>query len=203
MDIPVTKQIKQKSALKRKSSSKDKTKEKRTKTSSSNVFEQSQMDEDVNDDDLYKPTEAELNECEKAENIKNIITNRQKKKQKHIQQIETQKDQTINKDVTRNEDYLKKWKYSKIDWKFEKIRQISIQQAVFDETKISTDIWPLALEYLCKSQGTARQKISELAEETINKLDKSIKYAKTTEEQRAILSSAQYQRARDLLQNIN
>ncbi|KAI8038967.1 hypothetical protein M5D96_007677 [Drosophila gunungcola] len=139
----------------------------------------------------------------RPENSNAVVTVRQKKKQKHQQRLEAQKNQNTNKEAKINKEYLLKWKESRQEWKFIKLRQISIQQTAFDEEKLDADLWPTALEYLASSQGAARSKISELAEEVIQKLDKEGEKLDDEAERQKLIESTRYQRARDLLQSFD
>lgn len=188
-------------AIKRKHKEKGSIAEKRSKTAN----EQDSGD-DAGDDDAeeaQEPTLDELRESERPDNQNAIVTVRQKKKQKHKQRLELQKDQTENKERYRNEEYLRKWKNLRSEWKFEKLRQISIQQTVFDEDKIGAEMWPIALEYLSGSKGAAKAQIIKLAEQCIEALDKQCSQEISEEEQKAIYDSSKYQRARDLLQSFD
>ncbi|XP_002135223.3 uncharacterized protein C7orf50 [Drosophila pseudoobscura] len=158
-------------------------------------------DDEENEESL--PTDAQLQEASKPENTKAIVTVRQKKKQKHQQRLEAQKDQNSNKEAKRNEEYLLQWKNSRAEWKFVKLRQISIQQTAFDEEKLAAEIWDIALEYLASSQGAARAKISKLADEVIEKLDKEGEKLEDEAERQKLIESTRYQRARDLLQSFD
>ena len=149
------------------------------------------------------PSLALLAESEKPENQNAILTVRQKKKLKHQERIQSQRSESSGKEMKRNEEYLQKWKHSRNEWKFEKLRQISIQQSVFDEKKLSASVWPLALEYLSGSKGAAKDKITKLAEDVIDKLDKQCTLAESEEARKAIVDSSEYQRARDLLQSFD
>ncbi|XP_017108550.2 cholesin [Drosophila bipectinata] len=149
------------------------------------------------------PTAEQLREAARPENTKAIVTVRQKKKQKHQQRLEAQRAQNSNKESELNKEYLLKWKQSREEWKFTKLRQISIQQTAFDEEKLDADLWPTALEYLASSQGAARAKISKLAEEEIEKLDKQCEKLEDESERQKLIESTLYQRARDLLQSFD
>ncbi|XP_033161734.1 uncharacterized protein C7orf50 homolog [Drosophila mauritiana] len=170
-------------------------KQKRSKTQECN----SEDDDDADS----QPTTAQLKEAARPENAYAVVTVRQKKKQKHQQRLEAQKSQSSNKDAKVNKEYLLKWKESRQDWKFNKLRQISIQQTAFDVEKLDEELWPTALEYLASSQGAARSKISQLAEEVILKLDKEGEKLEDEAERRKLIESTQYQRARDLLQSFD
>ncbi|XP_030385914.1 uncharacterized protein C7orf50 homolog [Scaptodrosophila lebanonensis] len=176
----------------------DMVKEKRNKRRQSMSEEENEAE---NEPEM--PTAEQLQEAAKPENSKAIVTVRQKKKQKHQQRIEEQKDQNANKDSNRNAEYLRKWKEARQEWKFNKLRQVSIQQTVFDDQKLSADVWPIALEYLAGSSGAAKTNITKLAEAVIEELDNQCQTLSEEAERQAILDSTRYQRARDLLQSFD
>lgn len=157
------------------------------------------MDDD-GEDDLHEPTLEELKESEKPENNLAIVTGRQKKKQKHQKLLEAQKGQSMEKEKQRNTEYLNKWKHARDSWKFEKLRQISIQQNMFDNDKLDENVWPIALEYLAGTKGSAKDKIIKMANDVIEEIDKLCENMETEEEKQETLNSVKYQRARDLLQ---
>ncbi|XP_039485377.1 uncharacterized protein C7orf50 homolog [Drosophila santomea] len=159
--------------------------------------------EEDDDEEDSQPTAAQLKEAARPENANAVVTVRQKKKQKHQQRLEAQKSQNSNKEAKVNKEYLLKWKESRQEWKFNKLRQISIQQTAFDEEKLDEELWPTALEYLASSQGAARSKISQLAEEVIQKLDKEGEKLEDEAERQKLIESTRYQRARDLLQSFD
>lgn len=141
-----------------------------------------------------------MKESEKPENTLAIVTGRQKKKQKHQKLLEAQKEHSMEKERQRNEEYLKKWKHCREDWKFEKLRQISIQQSMFDENILSTEYWNIALEYLAGSKGAAKDKVIKMANDVIDEVDKQCEAKETEEERQQLVNSVKYQRGRDLLQ---
>ncbi|ALC42907.1 CG15877 [Drosophila busckii] len=152
-------------------------------------------------DDL--PTADQLKEAAMPENLNAVVTVRQKKKQKHLKRLEAQKDQSADKEAKRNEEYLRKWRDSRQDWKFEKLRQISIQQTAFDEKKLNDDVWTIALEYLAGSKGAGKETMIKLAEDAIQKLDKECEELSEEVERQAVVDSTRYQRARQLLQSFD
>lgn len=177
-------------------------KEKRSKQTNESKEDASEENNvDGEGEDL--PTAEQLEEAAKPENSNAVVTVRQKKKQKHLQRLEAQKDQSADKEAKRNEEYLKKWKDNRQDWKFEKLRQISIQNFAFDEQKLSEDIWPIALEYLASSKGAAKAILTKLAEDVIQELDKKCDQLSEDEERKNIVESSRYQRARNLLQSFD
>ncbi|XP_053952942.1 uncharacterized protein C7orf50 homolog isoform X2 [Anastrepha ludens] len=188
--------------LKRKNKEKGVIKQKRSKHTDDGQDEAT-VDEPV-EEEMQEPTLEELCESEKPENVLAVVTVRQKKKKKHEQRLQTTKDQTVSKERYRNEEYLRKWKNARAEWKFEKLRQISIQRTVFEEEKISAEMWPIALEYLSSSKGAAKAQVIKLAEECIDELDKQCAQPNSSEEERkAVIDSSRYQRARDLLQSFD
>ncbi|KAH8305739.1 hypothetical protein KR059_009048 [Drosophila kikkawai] len=164
--------------------------------------QQTNSDDDGNEEDT-QPTEEQLREAALPENTNAVVTVRQKKKLKHQQRLEAQRGQNSNKEAKANKEYLLKWKESRDEWKFIKLRQISIQQTAFDGDKLDAELWPIALEYLASSQGAARAKISKLAEEVIQQLDKEGEKLEDEAERQKLIESTRYQRARDLLQNFD
>lgn len=164
--------------------------------------QESNSDDDDNEEET-QPTEAQLREAARPENANAVVTVRQKKKQKHQQRLEEQRGQSSNKEAKANKEYLVKWKESRDEWKFIKLRQISIQLTAFDEDKLDAELWPTALEYLASSQGAARAKISKLAEEVIQQLDKEGEKLEDEAERQKLIESTRYKRARDLLQSFD
>ena len=190
-----------KKSKKRKNKEKGDVQEKRSKSQQDEAEHEHNVDEDHEaGEDFHEPTLEELKESEKPENNLAIVTGRQKKKQKHLKLVEAQKGQSAEKEKQRNAEYLQKWKHSRDSWKFEKLRQISIQQTMFEQDKLSDDVWPLALEYLAGSKGAAKEKVLKLANDAIEEEDKRAELQETEEERQLILNSVKYQRARDLLQ---
>ncbi|XP_055912017.1 uncharacterized protein C7orf50 homolog [Eupeodes corollae] len=163
---------------------------------------QDQPNEVEDESEIREPTAEELLESEKPENVKAILTVRQKKKLKHQQRLEEQKNKCPLKEIARNQEYLLKWKNNRAEWKFEKLRQIGIQQTVFDETKISAEVWPIALAYLSGSKGAAKDEITKAAEAVIDEIDKECESAENGDTT-MITSSEKYRRARELLQTFD
>ncbi|EDV96818.1 uncharacterized protein C7orf50 homolog [Drosophila grimshawi] len=170
-------------------------KEKRSKSTDDN--------KDAEDDPEDMPTADQLAEAAKPENSNAIVTVRQKKKQKHLQRLEEKKYQSSDKEAKRNEEYLVKWRDCRQDWKFVKLRQISIQQNAFNEQKLNADIWAIALEYLAASKGASKTTVTKLAQDAIEQMDKQCELLTDEAERQAILDSTRYQRARNLLQSFD
>lgn len=173
--------------------------------SGKNINKRKHIDSDNDDDDneeiIRQPTVAELSQVNLPENLLGIKTKRQKKRQKHQELSETKQQTNHNRDLQRNRDYLHKWTHNRIEWKFEKLRQISIQNNMFNETIIDDELWTMTKEYLCGTKGSARSAMIKKAEEIISNLDekimKSIDNDATTTN---LTQSKNYERAREMLQ---
>ncbi|XP_075162137.1 uncharacterized protein LOC142234829 [Haematobia irritans] len=192
-----------KKSKKRKHKEKDIVKEKRSRIIEGTANDSNHEEDEQNDNDedvMEMPTLEQLKESEKPENNCAIVTGRQKKRQKHQKHVEAQKGQSIDREKQRNEEYLTKWKNSREEWKFEKLRQISIQQTMLDEHMMNDIIWATALEYLSGSKGAAREKIIKIANDVIEDIDKQCEDKEDESQKLAMVNSTKYQRARDLLQ---
>lgn len=148
------------------------------------------------DDEIHEPTLQEINESLKPENIKNIETVRQKKRTKHQHVVEVNKQSSLEREILRNIEYLNKWKMNRDSWKFEKLRQISIQNHLYDEANIDDDLWEIIVEYLSGTKGAARECIIKKSEGVINDIDSRL----TETNQKEMLSLKSYTRAREMLQ---
>ncbi|XP_037044279.1 uncharacterized protein C7orf50 homolog [Bradysia coprophila] len=148
------------------------------------------------DEETHEPTLQEINESLKPENIKNIDTGRQKKRAKHQQTVEVNKQSSKEREILRNIEYLNKWKSDRDSWKFEKLRQISIQNSLYDEANIDDDLWWLVTEYLSGAKGAARDCIIKKSQDIINDIDSRL----TETNKKEMLSLRNYKRAREMLQ---
>ncbi|KAJ8949481.1 hypothetical protein NQ318_005948 [Aromia moschata] len=92
--------------------------------------------------------------------------------------------------------YLSLWKHNREEWKFEKLKQIWLQQSLFEPSKIPSEFWNTVVEYFCGARGAIRTVILKSALEIIEKVDKS-EEDNTDENYLLIL-----QRARDIVQNL-
>jgi len=155
-----------------------------------------EQDSDHSDEELHEPTLLEINESLKPENIKDIETVRQKKRSKHQKVVEVNKQSSVEREILRNVEYLNKWKRNRELWKFEKLRQISIQNHLYDEQNIDDDLWCLIVEYLSGSKGAARNFIVKKSEEIIDDIDSRL----TETNKKEMLTLKNYERAREILQ---
>lgn len=77
-----------------------------------------------------------------------ILSKRQKKKLKQQKQQEKRKDD----DTVRTVAYLIKWHENRAEWKFEKLRQITIQKNILCGIVIPDEHFALALDYLSSTK---------------------------------------------------
>lgn len=138
----------------------------------------------------------EINESLKPENIKNVETGRQKKRTKHQKVVEVNKQSSKEREILRNVEYLNKWKSNRESWKFEKLRQISIQNHLYDEDNIDDGLWSLIIDYLSGTKGAARECIIKKSQEVINDIDSRL----TETNKKQMLNLKNYERAREMLQ---
>lgn len=99
-------------------------------------------------------TNAAENAVDEAANETNGLmpkpaqSKRQKKKLKQIQNVSQNKDKEIEKTIA----YLTKWNESRDEWKFEKLRQIFIQNNIFNDNVISEEHSAMAINYLVSAK---------------------------------------------------
>jgi len=120
---------------------------------------------------------------------------RARKRKKHLKLMEERK---LNSDLQLQQkglNYLSKWKHSKSEWKFEKLKQVWIQQSLLDSSKIPNEFWATALEYFSGTKGSSRQSALDEAIKVIEAEGENSE--EQSEEYRVKLS-----RARDIVQNL-
>lgn len=144
-----------------------------------------------------QPTEEEIQESKKPENQLNVETVRGKKRKLTQKNAEQSKEKLKNLEKESAVTYLKKWKNEKNRWKFEKLKQIFIQNNALNEDKFDEEMWPIVLEYLEKSKGASRKFLIETAEKVIQEVDQAIE---EDTQRTALLKGSRYMRARELLQ---
>lgn len=92
--------------------------------------------------------------------------------------------------------YLSKWKHARSDWKFEKLKQIWLQQNLFIVDKLPEEYWSTVVEYLNGSKGATRKIILKGALKIIEEED--IAEAENDDED----YQTKLRRARDVLQSL-
>lgn len=142
-----------------------------------------------------EPSKHEIEESFKPENVINVQTVRDKKRGVHKKIVEKTKETSDVREVEAVKMYLIKWRDDRDAWKFEKKKQIYIQNHCFDPKKIHDDEWNACLEYLEGSKGKSRESLVASAEKLITELD--------SQDQTDEVVSTKYNRARDLLQMLN
>lgn len=157
--------------------------------------EKSGHQSDDESDLIQQPTERELAESLKKENLIDIETVRGKKKNQHTQIVEKRKEDITKKEKESIEAYLKTWKTDKSSWKFEKRKQIYIQNNWQNLENISDKQFEICLEYIESSKGKCREEMVANAEKLIQKLD--------AQNEESDERQNQYNRARQLLQILN
>ncbi|XP_015187156.1 PREDICTED: uncharacterized protein C7orf50 homolog [Polistes dominula] len=164
-------------------SSEDKITSKRQKRGSIALVESNQSMEDLN------TTVSE----ESAKNTK--TPSKRKIKKEKAEQREAEKRQATKAEATQKAlTYVKKWKYSRSEWKFEKIRQIWLMDNLLDDTLIPDEVFPTVLEYFEGCKGMAREQLLKKGMDVVRIAEENIK--KKTE----TIESVSYKRARLLLQ---
>ncbi|XP_053665162.1 uncharacterized protein C7orf50 homolog [Anopheles marshallii] len=128
--------------------------------------------------------------------LKNKKGKREKGRDKHAVQVEEQKKKAKEKEREEIHQYLDCWRANREKWKFLKLRQIYIQDHVFDEDEINADLWPTALDYLSGTKGASKDILVKKAESIIRDGDA----AAAGEGDETLQASCKYERARELLQ---
>lgn len=178
---------------------------KKSKKAKTQTNDNDDSDENADDYMLHEPSASEVAQAMAPENQLDIETIRQKKKAKHQTNVEVNKLDSRQRERQRNSEYLHKWKHARIEWKFEKLRQISIQNNLFKDEEVGDNAaaasdddvtWAITVEYLAGTQGAARAKIVQKAEEIINDIDGRINEFNKNE----LVKLKNYNRAREILQ---
>ncbi|CAG9766308.1 unnamed protein product [Ceutorhynchus assimilis] len=163
-----------------------KSKKKKTKNEADS---QTPMDtgDNNNPDEEEEEVSKQTNKEEKKE------SNRSIKKRKHAKILEEKKVQIELELQQKALNYLSKWKHSKSEWKFEKLRQIWLQQNLFDSSKVPDEFWDTVVQYFNGAQGQSRQTV----------FDEALKFIENSSEEK---TDEEYQiklkRARDVVQNL-
>ncbi|XP_011695388.1 PREDICTED: protein MNN4 [Wasmannia auropunctata] len=138
---------------------------------------------------------------EAAENVKSTkeLSKRQLKKQKVLQE-ETKKRKSQKSNAKQKAlSYLSTWKYSRNEWKFEKLKQIWLMNNLLNEDAIPDSLFPVVLEYFEGCKGKAREGLLSKGMEVIRKAEMELDEDKKEE----IMKSIAYRRARQLLQTLH
>lgn len=140
------------------------------------ILETSEKIEDSNIEDKEKSTESsnpkkrkqklaaeELTENntedsnDTSSNKPKPLSIRAQKRLKHAKLLEEKK---LKSELGLQEkclNYLSKWKHAFNEWKFEKLRQIWLQQNLFDRNKIPDEFWDTVIDYMKNASGQVRE----------------------------------------------
>ncbi|KAL1506058.1 hypothetical protein ABEB36_005489 [Hypothenemus hampei] len=144
-----------------------------------------------------KQTGNELKHSDTTLNANNTVaekkeSNRALKRKKHAKFLEEKKLKIDIELQQKTLNYLSKWKHSRSEWKFEKLKQIWLQQNLLDNTKIPDQFWDTVVEYFCGSKGHSRQII----------LDDAVKVIESEENSDSDLHQTKLKRAKDIVQRL-
>ncbi|KAL6260011.1 hypothetical protein P5V15_009918 [Pogonomyrmex californicus] len=155
-----------------------------------------QLKEGCNDVTIDKS----LSRDDSNENVKipKKLSKRQLKKQKALQVIIQKKESSRINIMQKALSYVHRWKHSKNEWKFEKLKQIWLINNLLDENSISETFFPIVLEYFKDCRGKALEILLQKAVEIIKKAEKE----EDEEHKCKIMKSIAYKRARQLLQTL-
>uniref|UniRef100_A0A336L8D1 CSON001826 protein n=1 Tax=Culicoides sonorensis TaxID=179676 RepID=A0A336L8D1_CULSO len=125
---------------------------------------------------------------------------RSKKRKKNLEKAEkntnTRADKKYHDEII---SYIQTWESDKSSWKFQKTKQIFIQNNVFNDKIIIDDIWDTTLSYLSGSQGKAKDMLKGNAQKIIQKIDGEFEKSQNND----LLQQKNYLRARELLQMLD
>ncbi|RZB40741.1 DUF2373 domain containing protein, partial [Asbolus verrucosus] len=101
--------------------------------------------------------EAENEQCEKSSTeTKKKESIRERKRKRYMKLLEEKKLKTELALQQKSLNYLSKWKHSREEWKFEKLRQIWLQHNMYDSSKIPQEFWDILVDYFSNCKGKAR-----------------------------------------------
>lgn len=131
----------------------------------------------------------------KASLESNLESKKSKKRKKHLEAQKNRKTRGDEKHLAEIVVYLRQYVDDRPAWKFQKTKQIYIQQHAFEFDDV---LWPLVLEYLGGSKGKSKDELSAKAEAIIRRIDDESELKDAPE----LSEQPLYVRARELLQMI-
>lgn len=123
------------------------------------------IDEDNVDNIVAEDTVVKDKDASSQEDDSNEVTKpkpeskRSLKRKKHTKLLEEKKLKAELKMQQSVLNYLSKWKHARTEWKFEKLKQIWLQQNLFVVNKIPEEFWESTVEYFNGSKGAIRKVI--------------------------------------------
>ncbi|KAF2899636.1 hypothetical protein ILUMI_06545 [Ignelater luminosus] len=148
--------------------------------------------------------QAELNQANPT--IQKEESKRAKKRKKHQQLLLEKK---VKVDIAmqgKTLNYLSQWKHNRDEWKFEKLRQIWLQQNMFDSDRVPDKFWETSVEYFSNAKGKIRQILIDDALKIIEKSESEVVQTNAKEEESTSndekdqLIINKLQRAKDIIQ---
>ncbi|KAJ8933906.1 hypothetical protein NQ314_013706 [Rhamnusium bicolor] len=144
-------------------------------------------------EDLEENGQVDVQKSEK----KNSESIRAQKRKKHAKLLEEKRLKAVVATQQNVLNYLSKWKHSRDEWKFEKLKQIWLQQNLFDCSKIPNEFWETAVDYFSGSKGFIRNCVLRDALKIIENENESSQEDNADENYLLILK-----RARDIVQTL-
>lgn len=154
-----------------------------TEENATEVKEQ-KTDEDSTIQDNEEPNKP-------TENVKCEESIRAKKRKKHAALMQEKKLKSELALQQKCLNYLSQWKHNRSDWKFEKLKQVWLQQNMFNADKVPEEIWDTLVEYFAGCKGKARETIIQDALKVIE-----------GDEDEESGGGVDLKRARDIIQNM-
>ena len=151
------------------------------------------------ENDETADAEIQTSQAEISPEVLNIETRRSKRKKNHEKSQEDKKVKSKNRDKEEVAQYLKCWKDKSENWKYHKVKQVYIQNNIFDEKIIEDEIWQIALEYLSGTKGAGKEAILKSAQNVIKEIDDK----NEDSDENSDVMKVKYKRARELMQMLN
>lgn len=122
---------------------------------------------------------------------------RAKKRKKHAKLLEEKKLKAELAMQQKCLNYLSLWKHNRQEWKFEKLRQVWLQQNLYNKAKIPDEFWDVLVQYFSNSKGKARDTIIKDAIKIVEQED-----TEPVEETDKEDFTVKLSRARNIIQNL-
>lgn len=120
---------------------------------------------------------------------------RARKRRKHMELLQAKKLRSELNLQQKCLNYLSMWKHSRSQWKFEKLKQVWLQQNMFDDVKMPDEFWDTLMEYFNNAKGQAKSNI-------LNEAIKVVESVQNEEEESPEKTNVKYVRARSIVQNL-
>ncbi|KAJ8979481.1 hypothetical protein NQ317_000357 [Molorchus minor] len=145
-----------------------------TDTNHSPVKKKKRKKNEVLTQEVKQDTEPDQEHQNALENheIKKEESIRAQKRRKHVKLLEEKKLKVELAAQQSALNYLSLWKHNRSEWRFEKLKQIWLQQNIFDTIKIPNEFWDTAVQYFCGAKGAIRKITLKKAIELIEKRGK-------------------------------